>query len=114
MSVALRLVNGVYWLALTAWTAALVTAGIAAMNTFTRLPKMNIELRDYASLPTSEHGRLAAGMVMEGVFATVDRIQVVAAVLAVISLILQLAMTRPSWKSMHNLVRCACIMIAAG
>jgi hypothetical protein len=114
MTKAVRIINAMHWLALTAWVAALVTAGIAAMNTFTRLPRMNLELRDYQTLPTDEHGRLAAGMVMEGVFKTVDWMQIIAAPMAVLTLIVILALTQPSWRSVPNVLRCVCIIVAAG
>lgn len=115
MNAILRVCNVVYWLALTAWVAALVTAGIAAMNTFSRLPKLQIEMKQYPTLPVEQHGRLAAGMVMEGVFTTVDWIQIIAAPLAVIAMVVQMVMmSRLHRCSVANLLRCACVIIAAG
>jgi hypothetical protein len=113
MSGPLKACNAVYWLALTMWAAALLTAGIAAMNVFGKLLKMKIELSGYGALPIESHGRLAAGMVREGVFFTVDLVQFVAAPLTVLTLLAQLSIFRMPVRMPSNLIRSGCIGIAA-
>jgi hypothetical protein len=110
----LKWCNAVHWLSLTLWVAALAAAGIAAMNVFGTLPKLNLTLNEYQSLPPESHGRLAAGMVMEGVFFVVDLAQFVAAPLALITLLFQLSVFRMPLRRPANLIRTLCIVVATG
>jgi hypothetical protein len=70
---------------LAVWFAALASAGVAAMGVFTTLPELAPHVPEYAAFPASEHGRLAAGIVMERIFAAIDATQAVCAVVAVIA-----------------------------
>ena len=109
-----KLVNAIYWMSLAAWLAALVSAGIAAGNVFGVLDDLSLELERYAAYPTHEHGMLAAGHVMEGVFVTVDLIQFVAIPLTLLALGMQLAVYRLPVRSPANAVRTLCLVAAAG
>ncbi len=113
MNVARSLTNLVFWLALCLWLAAPVTAGIAAMNTFGTLPDMPLQLDEYAGFPASEHGRLAAGMVMERNFFVVDLVQFVCAPLTVIALLLQITVFGMSMRRPANFIRAGFIVVAA-
>jgi len=108
-----KLCNAIYWLALTLWVAALITAGIAAMNVFGTLDSLPIELKQYSALTPQEQGRLAAGKIMEGVFFTVDLLQLAAAPLAVFTLLLQLFFFKRPGRLIANGTRTACIVLAA-
>jgi hypothetical protein len=114
MKAIVRISMVTYWLALTIWIAAMVSAGIAAMHAFTRLPRLQMELKQFSALPIESHGRLAAGMMMEGVFRTVDRIQIMALPLVLISLIVQFVFLGLPWRSISNLLRTFCVVCAAG
>ncbi len=109
----LRLCNAVYWLSLALWLSALVAAGVAAANTFATLGGMPLRLERYAAYPTDEHAMLAAGHVMDGVFFAVDLIQFVAVPLALATLAAQLSVFRLPLRSAPNLVRAACVVVAA-
>lgn len=109
-----RLVNVVYWTALVLWVSALVSAGIAAMNVFGTLVDAPIAWERYAAYPGAEHGRLAAGHVMEGVFFTVDLVQFAAIPLVLLTLGAQLMGLRMPLRRPANLLRCACLVTAAG
>src|SRR5687767_5170072 len=105
--------NVLYWLALTMWIAALVAAGIAAMNVFGTLPNLDLTFDRFMEMPRETHGRIASGMVMEGVFRTVDVIQCAAAPIAVIALAVQLVSSRNALRRPANLIRTLCIVVAA-
>ncbi len=109
-----KLVNAIYWMSLAVWLAALVSAGVAAGNVFGVLDEMSLELERYATYPAHEHGMLAAGHVMEGVFVTVDLIQFVAIPLTLLALGMQLAVYRLPVRSPANAVRTLCLVAAAG
>lgn len=110
----LALCNIVYWLALTVWVAVLVAAGVAAMSSFTTLPDpdLGVTLDRFAAFDAAEHGRIAAGLVMEPVFTFVDITQVAAAGVVVLMAALQMTLFRGRWKSLMNLLRLACIAAA--
>ena len=109
-----KICNAVYWVSLAVWLAALVAAGVAAANVFGTLGKTPLRLEHYAAYPAQEHARLAAGLIMEGVFFTVDLIQFVAIPLTVLMLVAQLLVFGMPLKSVANLGRALCIVIAAG
>jgi len=109
-----KLVNAIYLMSLAAWLAALASAGIAAGNVFGVLDDMSLELERYATYPSQEHGMLAAGHVMEGVFVTVDLIQIVAIPLTLLALGMQLAVYRLPLRSPANAVRTLCLVAATG
>jgi hypothetical protein len=109
----LKLCNGMYWLALTMWVAALASAGIAAMNVFGTLPGMRIALERFAAMPPQTHGRIAAGLVMADVFFTVDLIQFVAVPVVVLTLLMQLLLFGLPLRAPANMIRSLCILGAA-
>lgn len=110
-----RLNNIVHWVSLMLWCAALISAGVAAMNVFTVLDEGNLPLtiERYSEYPADQHPRLAASHVMEPVFTTVDLLQFVAAPLVLITLVLQVTMFRMRLRRPSNAVRAACLAIAA-
>ena len=109
-----KICNAVYWVSLAVWLAALVAAGVAAANVFGTLGETPLRLEQYAAYPAQEHARLAAGLIMESVFFTVDLIQFVAIPLTVLMLVAQLSVFGMPLKSVANLGRALCIVIAAG
>ncbi len=112
----LALCNMVYWLALMCWVGVLIAAGVAATATFTTLPdpELGVTLERFAAFDSTEHGRIAAGLVMEPVFTFVDLLQIVAAFFVLITLVVQLLMLQGSWRWFSNLIRMLCIAVAVG
>lgn len=105
--------NTVYWFALTLWVGVLVAAGTAAAATFRVLPPTDLILPRFRAFPGTEHGRIAAGMVMEPVFTFVDVVQVAAAVLVVLTVLIQWIVFRHGRRSLLNVIRVACVLVAA-
>lgn len=104
-----------YWVGLTVWIAAVGSAGVAAMAVFGTLAgdTMPLRLDDYAAYPEAEHARILAGLVMDRVFAVIDRAQVVCAAVVLVTLILQLV-SRRGWvrRPISNSVRTIAIVAA--
>src|SRR6185503_19649747 len=67
-----------YWLALTTWISVLVSAGVAAAAVFSVLPRMGVTIERFAGFDHAEHGRIAAGKLMEPIFTFVDIAQAAA------------------------------------
>jgi hypothetical protein len=103
----------VSWLALATWFAALVAGGVAAMNVFGTLPETPMLLPEFERAPRSEHGRIAAGLVMAGVFSTVDLMRCIAAPLAVATLALQALFVRLPRRAWSRSLRDVCVVAAA-
>ncbi|MHC4079846.1 MAG: hypothetical protein ACYS15_00625 [Planctomycetota bacterium] len=103
-----------YWLSLAVWLAALMAAGLSAVHTFGKLPATPLVLEPFAAYPVEEHGTIAAGLVMADVFVTVDFIQFVAIPLALLMCALQLTFFRLPAGRPSNVVRLACLVLAAG
>jgi len=110
----LKLCVSLYWLALVGWISALVSAAISAMNVFPTLDAAPVVLTDHAAFPDAEHGRLVAGRIMDGVFFTVDLLQIGAAPLAVLTLLLQIFVFRLPLRAPSNVIRLVCVLGAAG
>lgn len=110
------LCNIVYWISLTTWVSVIVAAGVAATATFTTLPDPDLGLRldRFAAFDQAQHGRIAAGMVMEPVFTFVDLVQIAAALGVVVMLLIQFILFRVSPRSLANIVRILCIALAIG
>jgi hypothetical protein len=87
------LLDALFVLGLALWIAAIVSAAVSAMNVFPGLDPMPITHADYAAWPLAEHGRLAASLVMERVFFTVDLLQFMAIPLVVVTGIARLALS---------------------
>ena len=115
-----KLCNMVYWLALTIWLAVLVTAGVSAVAVFTTLGEMDVSLEAYAAFEPDEsdvpnaHAHLAAGHVLEPVFTLVSFVQFAVIPLMLITLIAQFTVFQQKIRRPANLIRTACIVIAAG
>jgi len=110
----LKIVLILYWLGLMLWVGSLMTAGIAAMNTFGTLPDLGVSLDSYPDYPSAEHGRLAAGIVMERNFFVVDVIQMLAAPLVIVTLLVQLFGFGMRLRRPANVIRIVCLLLAAG
>jgi hypothetical protein len=100
------IVDSLHVLALAAWLACLVSAGVAAVGVFTTLPSIDLELPRFAAYVdattppdrrASEFGRIAGGLVMDPVFRGTDLGQAVSAGLAVATLALQLLAFPKRW-----------------
>lgn len=103
----------IYWLALVAWIGGLIAAAVAAPSVFGALGDLPVTIESFEAYPHLEHGRLAAGMVMERVFWIVDLIQFVAAPVVVATLVVQLVAAGARFRAPSNLVRTICIVGAA-
>ena len=110
----LKMVLIIYWLGLMLWVGSLMTAGIAAMNTFGTLPDLGVRLDSYADYPSAEHGRLAAGMVMERNFFVVDVIQMLVVPLVIVTLLVQLFGFGMRLRRPANAIRTVSLLLAAG
>ena len=105
--------NTIYWLALTVWVGALIAAGTAAAATFRILPSMDLILPRFRAFPGDEHGRIAAGMVMEPLFTFVDVVQIAAAAIVVTMVAIQWLLLEDGRRRLLNLLRVACVLLAA-
>ncbi len=110
---ALRLCLVAYWMGLAVWLSGLVTAAISASMVFGRLPDMSLSLRRFQAYPVEEHGTIAAGLVMSDVFFAVDVVQFIAIPVVVVTLVLQLAVFGVPARRPANVVRAACLLLAA-
>jgi len=110
----LKMVLIIYWLGLMLWVGSLMTAGIAAMNTFGTLPDLGVRLDSYADYPSAEHGRLASGMVMERNFFVVDVIQMLVVPLVIVTLLVQLFGFGMRLRKPANAIRTVSLLLAAG
>ena len=95
----------VYWLGLTLWVAAIVSAAVAAGFVFGKLPSMGVTLDRFEHYDQAQHGRLAAGMVMEPVFAFVDLAQAAAGLVVVMAMAIQFTVLRSPLKRFANWMR---------
>jgi hypothetical protein len=115
MSALLKWCNAAYWLALTIWVAALLSAGVAAGGVFATLPRLGLLIERFRPALGDnpvEHGRLAGGMVMEPIFTMTDIAQIGAACIVVFTLMVQFVVFHLPWKSFANLLRAVCIAVA--
>ena len=110
----LKMVLIIYWLGLMFWVGSLMTAGIAAMNTFGTLPDLGVRLDSYSDYPRAEHGRLAAGIVMERNFFVVDVIQMLVVPLVIVTLLVQFFGFGMRLRKPANAIRAVCLLLAAG
>jgi hypothetical protein len=85
-----RCVDAAYWLALSTWTSMLVAAAATAIAAFATLPAMDVSLGEYARFDGRQHGRIAAGAVAGPVFVWGDRVQLGAAAVVTVMLVVQL------------------------
>ncbi len=113
MTMPLRLCLVAYWLGLAVWLSGLVTAAISASMVFGKLPGMSLSLDRFQGYPAEEHGTIAAGLVMADVFFAVDVVQFIAIPLVVITLVLQLTVFGVRARRPANVVRAACLLLAA-
>ena len=104
----------IYWLSLALWLGALVAGGIAAINVFGRLPALDMTLDRFAAYPVDEHGRIAAGLVMSGVFFTADVVQFAVVPLALVTVVLQVTLLGLPVAKPSNLIRLGCVVVGAG
>lgn len=115
MTAWLKLSFVVYWLALVMWVGSLMAVGVTAVTTFTILPdaELGLTLERFDAFNHDEHGRIAAGLVNEPAFTFTDVVQVAAACVVLLMLILQVALFGQRWRRAANLIRSGCILIAA-
>ncbi|MHC5025834.1 MAG: hypothetical protein ACYTGR_03635, partial [Planctomycetota bacterium] len=109
-----RLVAVATWLCLAAWLSVLVAAAISATFTFAVLTHLDIDVSGLPWTDSADHGRYAAGRVMEPIFFTVDLMQVIAAGGLVITLLARAIMQDPPWRGSLGLLRTIAVAIALG
>ncbi len=107
--------NAVYWIALAIWLSALIAVGVSASFTFATLKNEPLDLRlgAYEQFDGEQHWRIAAGHVTEPIFTFVDVVQVPAAGLVVVALVLQLSVFRMKWRRPANVIRSVAIVVVA-
>jgi len=108
------LCNTVYWLALAIWLGVLIAAGVAAFATFTILPDLGLELESFRAYPSLEHGRIAAGKVMEPIFTFVDFVQIAAVTVVLIMVALQTWIFGYRVRRLFGALRVGSLVVAAG
>ena len=108
------LCNSVYWLALATWLGVLIAAGVAAFATFTILPRLGLELVSFRGYPALEHGRIAAGKVMEPIFTFVDVVQTAAAIVVLVTVGLQTWVFRCRASRLFGALRVGSLVLASG
>jgi len=109
-----RVTSVTYWLALAIWFGSLMTVAIAAMIAFTVLPEQDLTLSAYSDYRPEQHGRIAAGLVLDPIFAITDVVQIVAAIVAVGMVFLQLVAFRMRVSRPANWLRTLAILAAGG
>jgi len=114
-----HVVDTLHLLALVAWISMLAAAGGAAMAVFITLPTLGVRMDSAVVVLGADHdlhGRVVGGMVMRPVFALTDRVQAVAALIAVVTLLIQLTRDRTRWpiRRPANIIRSLAIVTAAG
>ena len=110
----MRFVRIVFWLTLVLWVGALMSGGVAAASVFSILPSLGVELDGYSQFPVDEHGRIAAGMIMEPVFTGIDVAQFVLAAIVIIAFVIELSLTSSRRWRTSNVLRVLALLIAAG
>jgi len=100
----------VYWVALMAWLAVLVSAAVAAVSAFATLPETDITLHAYPEVDFADHGSIAAGMVTNPIFVFADVVQVACIVFALITLVLQIVVFKMPFSRPANWLRAAALI----
>lgn len=108
----LRLLAVVYWTGLIFWIGAIFATGVAAFGTFGTLSDEALVLERFSAYPAAHHGRLAAGLAMEQIFALTDLVQFGAAVMVIFGLIGQALLMRRSMLGVGHVVRTLAIVVA--
>lgn len=109
--------GAVHAVTLTLWIGLLVAAGVAAAGAFSTLPDLGISLRGHEGFVTADpadHGRIAAGRMLERVFTAVDLGQIPLAAIALTAFGLQVVLAGDRWRRPPNIIRASCMLIAAG
>jgi hypothetical protein len=112
-----RICAAAHSVALTFWVGLLIAAGVAATGAFATLPDLGISLRGFEGFATgnpADHGRLAAGKMLEAVFSGIDFAQVPLAVIAIAAFAMQLILSGDSWRRPSHIVRLTSMLVAAG
>jgi len=107
----------IHAVALTCWIGLLIAAGVAAAGAFATLPDLGVSLRGYEGFATgdpADHGRLAAGKMLEAVFSAIDFAQIPLAVIAIVAFAMQIILSGDSWRRPTHTIRLLCMLIAAG
>ncbi len=106
-----RLARLLFWFGLIAWTCAVTSAAIAAAHTFPTLKTMPMTLDAFAAYQgVEEHGLIAAGHVLQEVFQTTDHLQLIAAGMTLVGVLLELLSRRTAGGTLRILF----VLAAAG
>jgi hypothetical protein len=109
-----RLIDVIFWLALTLWLATNLAAGVNAAAAFIVLPDASVLIERYGALPAAQQSRLVAGLVTEPVFTIADLVQFVLVPVTVLALVVQLVGAGGRRARVTNVLRSLCIAGAAG
>lgn len=102
-----------YWLGLTIWASMLASAGVAATSVFTVLPRAGVTIEKFASYDHAAHGRIAAGMVMDPIFAFVDLGQLAGMIMAIAGFAVMAAKSRLPLRRPSGIIMAAGLLIAS-
>jgi hypothetical protein len=110
-----RLVDVVYWIALTLWVSLAIAGGLAAMAIFPAARELPLSMQGFEPFVANEPqlGRqLVAGHLVERVFAVAEGPRMVCAALAGLALLAQLALVRKPMLPRSRLLALAVASIA--
>ncbi|HWB19144.1 MAG TPA: hypothetical protein VG711_02505 [Phycisphaerales bacterium] len=109
----IRITNTLLWLTLIALVGTIIATAVSAGAVFSTLPKMHLHLDQYSAYPANHHGLLAAGHVMDNVFAVVNPAVLVAAPLACVLMILATILMNPLPGRLIRIFACLFLFAAA-
>lgn len=112
----MTLATVVWWLALMAWTAAIIAPAATAMSAFTSLPAMDVttdRIESFFGDDREGAGRFIAGYVTHPVFQVSDRVQLVCAVVGIVLLVLRGGAPVGRPKSISRRCATAMVLLAA-
>jgi len=102
-----RFISIVHILLMVIWASAIISAAVSAMNVFPTMRDMDVYAARFEAMARDEHGMLIAGVVMNGIFRTVDVMMMIVAPIAMITgiaVFYRLAPCPRSWSARIHIV----------
>jgi hypothetical protein len=109
------LLSATHLVTLTLWIAAIVSGGVAAAGAFATLPDLEITLDEFSGFAPADsqtHGRIAAGKMLEPIFASLDLAQVPLAGVCILTLLFGRFLVGPGARSLANRLRTGAVITA--
>jgi hypothetical protein len=110
---AARVNNALFWIGLIGWIAVLVSGALAAAHVFPTLKSEAMVLERFQAYPSQTHGLLAAGLIMEGLFTTVNLTQLALAPLVLATFAAQVCFFGMAWRRAGTWIRGLTLVAAA-